>query len=117
MTHIERDISVLSHIVQYCDEIDAAIETHGLTLEKIKADSIYKNGISMSILQTGELVNVLSNDFKATHDAIPWRVIKRMRDKAAHHYSQFDVEKLWETVTEDIVPLRDYCRKYLTETE
>jgi uncharacterized protein with HEPN domain len=117
MTHTERDLSVLSHIIQYCDEIEAAIEAHSLTLEKIEADNIYKNGLSMSILQIGELVSVLSDEFKAEHDTMPWRVIKRMRDRAAHHYSQFDVKKLWETVTEDIAPLREYCQNYLAETE
>jgi uncharacterized protein with HEPN domain len=40
---------------------------------------------------------------------MPWSEIKRMRDKAAHHYGEFDVTTLWETVTEDIGPLREYC--------
>ena len=40
-----------------------------------------------------------------------------MRDKAAHHYWSFDVDILWETVTEDIEPLKNYCEKYLLENE
>ena len=32
-----------------------------------------------------------------------------MRDKAAHHYGQFDMSTLWETVTTDIEPLKEYC--------
>jgi len=63
----------------------------------------------MCILQIGELVNVLSEDFRTTHNTMPWREIKRMRDKAAHHYGQFDVNTLWETVTTDIEPLKEYC--------
>jgi uncharacterized protein with HEPN domain len=69
----------------------------------------------MCILQIGELVNVLSEDFRATHDTMPWREIKRMRDKAAHHYGQFDVNTLWETVTIDIKPLKEYCLKCFRE--
>jgi uncharacterized protein with HEPN domain len=115
MTHSERDLSTLKHIILYCDEINMAITTHALTLEKVKADVVYKNALSMSILQIGELVNVLSDDFKNEHSTIPWRAIKRMRDKATHHYVQFDILTLWETVMEDIAPLREYCLKYFEE--
>ena len=115
MKHNEWDISTLKHIVVYCNEIASSIERHSLTLEKISVDSVYKNALSMCILQIGELVNVLSEDFRATHDTMPWREIKRMRDKAAHHYGQFDVNTLWETVTIDIKPLKEYCLKCFRE--
>jgi uncharacterized protein with HEPN domain len=70
-----------------------AINQHGLTLEKVKADSLYKNALSMSILQIGELVNVLSEEFKSlSSGSVPWRETKRMRDKAAHHYGSFDTD-------------------------
>jgi uncharacterized protein with HEPN domain len=109
MKHSDRDISVLTHIVRYCDEINDAITNHDLTLEKVSSDHVYKNALAMSILQIGELVNVLSQSFRSEHDDIPWREIKRMRDKAAHHYGAFDVGTLWETVNEDIPPLKAYC--------
>jgi uncharacterized protein with HEPN domain len=109
MKHDERDISTLRHIILYCDEIDEALRKHDLTLEKVKSDSIYKNALSMSVLQIGELANILSQSFRKAHNDMPWSEIKRMRDKAAHHYGEFDVNTLWETVTEDIRPLKEYC--------
>jgi len=109
MNHSERDESILRHIVRYCDEITEAISRHGLTLEKVASDNVYKNALAMSILQIGELVNVLSESFRADNNDMPWREIKRMRDKAAHHYGAFDTNTLWETVTEDIPPLKAYC--------
>jgi uncharacterized protein with HEPN domain len=108
---------VLRHIVQYCDELENAIETHELTLEKVEEDNFNKNALSMSILQIGELVNVLSAGFKSEHDTMSWRDIKRMRDMAAHHYVQFDVPTLWETATEDIALLKNYCLKCISELE
>ena len=86
MKHSERDESTLRHIIRYCDEIADAISRHDLSLEKVTADHVYKNALSMSILQIGELVNVLSQSFRSTHNDMPWREIKRMRDKAAHHF-------------------------------
>ena len=105
----DRNVSTLRHIIKYCDEITDAVERHELTLEKVSGDSVYKNSLSMCILQIGELVNVLSQGFKAAHVDMPWNEIKRMRDKAAHHYGEFDVNTLWETVTDDIKPLKAYC--------
>ena len=117
MKPIERDISTLRHIIKYCDEITNAIDKHNLTLEALTSDSLYKNALAMNILQIGELVSILSEDFRKTHDTMPWREIKRMRDKAAHHYWTFDVNILWETVTEDINPLKIYCEKCVIEYE
>jgi len=105
----ERDISSLRHIVKHCEEIVEAVEKHSLTLDIVSSDNLYKNALAMSVLQIGELANVLSEDFRKTHNTMPWREIKRMRDKAAHHYWTFDVKILWETIIEDIKPLKDYC--------
>jgi uncharacterized protein with HEPN domain len=86
MRHEERDLSTLRHIILYCDEIAEAIVRHNLTLEKVQTDPVYKNALAMSLFQIGELVNVLSQHFKTLHNDMLWREIKRMRDKAAHHY-------------------------------
>jgi uncharacterized protein with HEPN domain len=117
MKHKERDLSKLEHIVFHCDEIDNAIKSHNLTLEKVQNDSVYKNALSMSVLQIGELVNALSQSFRAKYSESPWREIKRMRDKAAHHYSEFDILTLWDTVTADINPLREYCKKCIEDLQ
>jgi len=117
MKPCERDISSLRHIVLYCDEITEAVSKHNLTLDIIEGDALYKNALAMNILQIGELANILSEDFRKTHNTMPWREIKRMRDKAAHHYWKFDVNILWETVTEDIEPLKAYCEKCIMEYE
>ena len=111
----ERDISTLRHIVKYCDEITGAVNKHNLTLDIISGDTLYKNALAMNILQIGELTSILSDDFRNIHDSMPWNEIKRMRNKAAHHYWTFDVNILWETVTEDIEPLRKYCEECLAK--
>ncbi len=110
----DRDISTLQHIIQYCDEIVEMIQGHELTLEKVRTDPLYRNALAMSVLQIGELVNVLSGEFKSANDrAVPWSAIKRMRDKAAHHYGSFDTEILWETAVNDIEPLKTFCQEYI----
>jgi uncharacterized protein with HEPN domain len=70
MKHSERDISTLKHIIEYCEEIADSISRHDLTIEKLEADFVYKNALSMCILQIGELAKVLSEDFRVTHDTV-----------------------------------------------
>jgi uncharacterized protein with HEPN domain len=105
----ERDKSILQHIIRYCTEIDDANDQFGNSLSNLKTNSVYKNAVSMCILQIGELVVLLSDEFKAIYDEMPWRDIKSMRNIAAHQYHRFDLDTLWETITEDIPNLRAYC--------
>jgi uncharacterized protein with HEPN domain len=63
----------------------------------------------MCILQIGELVGKLSDEFKAKYNAVPWKDIKAMRNIAAHNYGEMDLEILWETATIDVPKLKEYC--------
>jgi len=110
-----RDADVLKHILRYCDEIVEANDLFGNSLEALKSGSIYKNAAAMCILQIGELVNQLSDDFKETRTEMPWRDMKRMRDIAAHQYNKFDIETLWETISEDIPELKGYCASQIDQ--
>ena len=105
----ERDKSILEHIIRYCQEIDDAKKQFGDSFDVLRANSVYKNAVSMCILQIGELVILLSDELKTLYDEMPWHDIKSMRNIAAHQYHKFDLDTLWETVTEDIPKLERYC--------
>ena len=112
-----RNLDIVEHILRYCDEIEEANSELGNSIERLRSSSVYKNSVSMCILQIGELVGHLSNDFKVTYSGMPWNDMRRMRNIAAHHYDKFDVDKLWETITEDIPALREYSKKILSALE
>ena len=61
----------------------------------------------MCILQIGEYVSRLSDEFKESHDNIPWRKIKGMRNFAAHQYEHIEFEVLWHTITEELPELKE----------
>jgi len=105
-----RDITILKRIIQYCYEIDETNVRFGNSKEKLEADNIYKNALSMCILQIGELATNLTDGFRDRFNAVPWKKIKAMRNIAVHRYFSFDVEELWNTVSTDIVPLWEYCK-------
>ena len=111
-----RDIDILERIIMYCSEIKEAQDRFGSTLEALESDSLYRNAIAMCILQIGELVIHFTDDFKDSHNAIPWHKIRGMRNIAAHHYGKFDVNIMFNTITERMPELRDYCSGILRES-
>ena len=109
----ERDKNVLERIIKYCDEIELTIKMFDDSLETLKTNFVYKNAVSMCILQIGELTTHLSKSFLETHTRIPWARIKRMRNVAAHHYGKFDMNVLHDTIISDIPELKTYCQNLI----
>lgn len=103
------DKTIIKKIIDYCLQIK---ETHeyfnndkNLFLNDEKG-FIYRNSITMPILQIGELAKMLSEEFLSEDTNIPWRMIMRMRDIVAHHYGSLDYEIVWTTSITDI---NDLC--------
>ena len=78
-----------------------------------ESDPIYRNAAALCILQIGELVGKLTDDFREQHPAVPWRQIKAMRNIVAHSYGSVDLETTWEIITSDIPDLKRYCQVIL----
>lgn len=74
-----RDKQIILHILNYCEEIANTIERIQ-TKENFDKDFFYKNALSMPIFQIGELVNHLTEEFRATFTEIPWHKIIGMRN-------------------------------------
>ena len=108
-----RDLDILSRIVGYCDEIFATSEYFAKEMVNFAESVIYRNACAMSLLQIGELVGALSDEFKAANNFMPWKSIKGMRNIIAHRYGSISSEMVWETVTEDIPSLHKYCSAFL----
>ena len=116
MSESVRDVHILEHIVDYCDQISLAVEHFGDSFEIFDRDKVYRNSVSMCILQIGELVGILSDEFKSAHDNIPWTQIKKMRNIVAHRYGTVDSEITWQVVKEDIPNLRQFCEAVLSDS-
>lgn len=113
----DRDIQILQHILNYCTEVEITIKTFGEDENKFLNDFIYRNAISMPILQIGELVNHLSKDFTNLYVEMSWRDIVGMRNHFAHGYQVVDFSEVWETATKDIPELKDFCESVLKEND
>lgn len=111
---IRGDYQRLRLIYRYCLDISGFIERFGDSFSCFTNDRAYFNAISMCILQIGELVNGLSDEFREeTKGQMPWGMIRGMRNWIAHAYAQMDEAIIWETATNDIPKLRTFCENIL----
>ena len=59
----KRDITILKHMLKYCNEIEKTINRFGSEIENFKKDNDYKDSLSMKIFQIGELANHLTDEY------------------------------------------------------
>lgn len=112
----QRDKAILVKIMEYCLEIRDTHEYFNRDKDFFmseKSGFIYRNSITMPILQIGELSKMLSEGFLNEYTEIPWKMIMRMRDIVAHHYGSLDYEIVWNTSVSDIPELYSGIEKIL----
>ena len=105
-----RDINTIGHILDYCDQINGTLTEFDNCKERFMESNTCRNAVCLCLLQIGELVTVLSDDFKANHPAISWREMKYLRNIVAHRYSTVDYEIIWGICVSDIPVLMEFCR-------
>ena len=104
-----RDLRILDHIIEYCDKLTAF--TSDMDYASFQESELHKDACSMCVLQIGELVFNLTNEFKEANSSVPWRQIRSMRNIVAHHYGEIDSETLWDVIVDDIPVLKKYCKE------
>lgn len=109
----ERDRSIVEHMLRYCREVETAHDDFGHSRERFDHSTTYQNAISMCIMQIGELVNHLSEEFRSLHGDIPWHKIRGMRNYVAHEYGTIDFDVVWYVSNDSIRELKAFCEDYL----
>lgn len=115
MNDKERD--ALELIVMYCDRAQRARDRHFVTKSAFDADTFYCDGIAQYIMQIGECVNCLSNEFINEHNEVPWHQIRGMRNIIAHAYGIVDADVVWDILNDDLPFLKAYCATVLEQSE
>ena len=108
-----RDYQILEKIVKYCNEIEHAHTEYGCNYSVFCNNPTYRNAVAMCLMQIGELVGKLSDEFKDSHKEIPWRAIRGMRNVVAHEYAHIDEETVWETAENGTAELKSFCEQQL----
>ncbi|BAC89106.1 HepT-like ribonuclease domain-containing protein [Gloeobacter violaceus] len=86
----------LLDILDATERIQQYIE--GVAEAEFLENRLLIDAVVYNLIQIGEAVANLPQDFKDAHDEIPWSKIKRMRDFAAHQYFRLSPSIVWETI-------------------
>jgi uncharacterized protein with HEPN domain len=95
-----RDFQILKKILLEIDVLEEMIM--GFDLEKFIQDERTKRAVCMTLINIGELVKNLNEDFRQIYKEVPWRGIAGMRDITAHKYQTLKMGDVWTTLENDI---------------
>ncbi len=96
---------------------DAESFTKNLTYDQFVKDRKTLNAVVRSLEIIGEASKQLPNSLKNQFPELPWKEITGMRDKLIHAYFGMDTEMIWQTVKENIPPLKQTLQKILKSQE
>ena len=108
-----KDKQNIETIIDYCNRIQEHVTYFESLNEDFFETPILQDARSLIIIQIGKHVNRLSDDFKLSHDTIPWKEIIAMRNVHTHHYEDVINEIVWETIQTDIPYLKQYLEQIL----
>ena len=58
-----------------------------------------------NLLQMGELVTRLDEEFILSFPKIPWIKIRGLRNRIAHDYESISIDTIWDIIQDDLEPL------------
>ena len=105
---LDRDASILEHIVSYCEQIELTVDRFGDSYDTFQTDAIYRNAAALCILQIGELVGKLTRkEYTVTASLF--------LNGSEEAYGTVDSEITWEIIKDGIPELKAYCLQVLSD--
>ncbi len=108
----DRDIKdYLNDILEKIADIDAFIE--GMGYEDLETDKKTQYAVIRCLEVIGEAAKKIPDISREKHPGIPWQEISGMRDKLIHEYFGVDLNTVWDTIQEDLSPLKEAVENLL----
>ncbi len=105
---IEDILEAMAKIAGYVAEMDyAAFSSDGRTV-----DAVTRN---LEII--GEAASDLSSDVLVRFPEVPWGRKRGLRNVLVHQYCGVNLRTIWETIQEDLPPLRPLLERVLETAE
>lgn len=106
-----KDKGILLQIIKRCTRVIDKLTD--INEEEFSLNDDIKEVVCFNLFQIGELANGLSNDFIKKYNVIPWKQIVGMRNRIVHGYDTINLEIVWNTATDSIPNLKNYCEEIL----
>lgn len=89
--------------------LDAAKEAVSFADNKERCDLDVNRMLVLSVIKSieiiGEAASKITKESREEHPEIPWVDIVAMRNRLIHVYFDIDLDRVWDTVTDDLPPL------------
>jgi len=101
--------------------LDAAREAMafaaGRSRQHLDRDRMLALALLKCIEIVGEAAGQTSQGFQKSHPQVPWADMIGMRNRLVHGYFDIDLDRVWDTVTDDLPPLVGQLQSILEEEE
>ena len=108
-----KDEKHIKKIIEYCEATASDIEYFGDDYNEYLTNDHYQRACAFNIIQIGEYIGRLSDEFKDKHPEIAWNSLKAMRNIHAHDYENVIEHLVWETMKVELPELKEYLEKLL----
>jgi uncharacterized protein with HEPN domain len=102
------------------DIIDAIAEiqyfTRGMNLDSFRADARTIKAVELNFIIIGEASGAIPDDIRAANPAVPWQLMRSMRNRMVHLYFHIDPAILWKTVQDDLPQLLPHLENLLNSS-
>ena len=99
------------------DILDAIAEiqqfARGMDYETFKEDDKSIRAVEMNFIIIGEAANQIPEEIEEKYTAIPWTLMRAMRNRIVHIYFKVDEKLMWDTIQTDLPPLIPELEKLL----
>ena len=99
------------------DILDAIAEiqqfTRDMDYETFKEDDKSIRAVEMNFIIIGEAANQIPEEIEEKYTAIPWTLMRAMRNRIVHVYFKVDEKLMWDTIQTDLPPLIPELEKLL----
>ena len=89
--------------------LDAAQEAVSFIQGKQRSDLYSDRKLALSLVRLieiiGEAATQITKEFQQAHPNVPWPLIVGMRNRLIHAYFDIDLDRVWDTITDDLPPL------------
>lgn len=109
------DVIRVRHMLDAAKEALAFAE--GKSRKHLTDDRMLTLSLVKSVEIIGEAASTVSQEFRQRYEEIPWRDIVAMRNRLIHVYFDIDLDRVWDTITDDLPSLIKQLESVLAAAE
>lgn len=103
----------LADIVESCEHIRSY--TAGMTFDDFVADRKTVDAVARNLEIIGEAAKNIPDEILTERPEVPWKLVRRFRDKIAHHYFDLNLDRVWNIIETELETLEASVRDLLAK--